>query len=408
MRAYIENPSKASTTTTAVGRHGAIEGARLPAPRSRKALTQQQWDEAIRSGAKALTVNPWDSDTLKGMAMAANRSGDRDCEVIYRMSAVKGSPKDPTCNRLHAIVLAERGLLDDAMVFWRRVEEALPTDEEAKRNIASLLVQKARSSGKFDEDHETLRKAKLRAQQQEDLSLEKKLQQKIEEEPQNVKLYVELSQFYLNEERYAKAEEILAKAFEISEGDQEVLEKWEDTQLRRLRQQIAKTEDESARKALDREHLKKEVEVYQNRVKRHPSILSFRYELGDRYFRMKRYDDAIRELQIAKNEPRRRGMCMLVLGKCFQQIKQYPLAMNHYEAAIQEIPDRDAENRKETLRLAGRLALHLRNLEAAAKHLGALAAMDYTYKDVLGATGQAGQATREYGAGPSCTFLAAR
>jgi tetratricopeptide (TPR) repeat protein len=73
---------------------------------------------------------------------------------------------------------------------------------------------------------------------------------------------------------------------------------------------------------------------------------------------------------------------MLMLGRCFTQIKQYPLAMNHYEAALQDIPDRDVENRKEALRLAGQLALHLRNLDAATKHLSALAAMDYTYKDV--------------------------
>ena len=58
------------------------------------------------------------------------------------------------------------------------------------------------------------------------------------------------------------------------------------------------------------------------------------------------------------------------------------LGKNHYEGAIQEIPDRDAENRKEALRLAGRLALHLRNLDAATQYLGTLAAMDYTYKDV--------------------------
>jgi tetratricopeptide (TPR) repeat protein len=348
----------------------------------KKALAQQRWDEAIRCGVKVLAVNPWDSEVLMGMAQAANKSGDRDCEIIYTMSAVKGSPKDPICNRLHAIALAERGLLDDAMVFWRRVEEVRPTDEEAKRNMATLLVQKQRSSGKFDEDDATARKTKFKQQKEEEASLEKTLQEKIEEEPRNVKHYLELAQFYLNEERYDKADEVFAKAFEVSDGDQEILEKWEDTELRRRRQQITRTEDEDTRKGLERQYLKKEVEVYQNRVKRYPSDLRLRYELGQRYFRSRRYDDAIKELQIAKNDPRRRGLCLLALAKCFQQIKQLSLAMNHYEGAIQEIPDRDAENRKEALRLAGTLALHLRNLDAATQHLSALAAMDYTYKNV--------------------------
>ncbi len=380
VRAYIENLQKKYNNN----RPGPIAQLKERAARVglKKALSQQRWDEAIRCGAKVLAVNPWDSEVLKGMALAANKSGDRDCELYYLMSAVKGSPKDPSCNRLYAIALAERGLLDQAMVFWRRVEEVLPNDEEAKRNIATLLVQKARSSGKFDEEHETMRKAKLRAQKEEESSLEKKLQEKIKEEPQNVKLYVELSQFYLNEERYGKAEELLAKAFEVSDGDQEILEKWEDTQLRRLRQQIARTEDENARKTLERQYLKKEVEVYRNRVQRYPSNLTFRYELGERHYRTGHYDDAIKELQIAKNDPRRCGMCMLALAKCFLKIKQFHLARDHYEAAIREIPDRDVDSRKEALRLAGRLALYLRDLEAATKHLGALAAIDYTYKDV--------------------------
>ena len=124
------------------------------------------------------------------------------------------------------------------------------------------------------------------------------------------------------------------------------------------------------------------MEVYKNRVERYPSNLAFKYELGYRYMLTKRYDEAIQELQAAKNDPRRKGVCMLALGQCFQQIKQYRLAMSHYESAIQEIPDRDADNKKRALYLAGRLALALKDLDAAEKHLTTLAGLDFTYKDV--------------------------
>ncbi len=73
---------------------------------------------------------------------------------------------------------------------------------------------------------------------------------------------------------------------------------------------------------------------------------------------------------------------MLVLGECFQQIKQYRLAMTHYESAVQEIPDREADTKKRSLYLAGRLALYLRDFDAAEKHLTTLAALDFTYRDV--------------------------
>jgi hypothetical protein len=75
-------------------------------------------------------------------------------------------------------------------------------------------------------------------------------------------------------------------------------------------------------------------------------------------------------------------MCLLVLGECFQHVKQYPLALKHFEASIGEIPERDGENRKRALYLAGRLALGLKKLDVADKHLTALAALDFTYKDV--------------------------
>ena len=96
----------------------------------------------------------------------------------------------------------------------------------------------------------------------------------------------------------------------------------------------------------------------------------------------KRYAEAIQELQKAKNDPRRRGICLLALGRCFERIKQYRLAMNHYESAIQEIPDRDAANKKQALYLAGRLAMGLKDIDAAEKHLSTLAGLDFTYRDV--------------------------
>ena len=137
-----------------------------------------------------------------------------------------------------------------------------------------------------------------------------------------------------------------------------------------------------SRRSFRRPIFEKDLDVYKNRVERYPNNLSFKYELGYRYLITKRYPEAIRELQVAKNEPRKKGVCMLALGQCFQHIKQYDLAMNHFELAIQEIPDREAENKKRALYSAGRLALALKNVEMAGKYLTTLASLDFTYKDV--------------------------
>ena len=348
----------------------------------KKAVAQEQWDEVIQQGMKVLAVNPWDMRSLLGMAKAANKSGDRDCELVYLEAALKGSPKNATCNRLYAIAMSDRGLIDQAITFWHRVEQALPNDDEAKRSIATLTVQKARASGKFDDDDDDARRARVKTQQQQELSLEQQLQRKIRSEPEKMSHYLELAQIYSNDDRFADAEKLLAKAYQLSNGDNDIREKWEDSQIRGLRQKIAHTKDAEAKKRLQAEYFEKDMQFYKARVERYPNNLIFKYELGYRYMKTRRYAEAIRELQTAKNDPRRRGLCMLVLGECFQQIKRYELAKRHYEAAILEIPEHDSDNKKKALYLVGRLTLGLGELEPAEKHLSALAALDFTYKDV--------------------------
>ena len=56
--------------------------------------------------------------------------------------------------------------------------------------------------------------------------------------------------------------------------------------------------------------------------------------------------------------------------------------MSHYEEALREISDRDAENKKKVLHLAAKLAFGLKNYDEAENHATALAALDFSYKDV--------------------------
>jgi len=53
-------------------------------------------------------------------------------------------------NRLCGIALGKRGQFDQAIACWHRVEQAKPDDEEPKRAIASLAVEK--TIVKFDEN----------------------------------------------------------------------------------------------------------------------------------------------------------------------------------------------------------------------------------------------------------------
>ena len=58
------------------------------------------------------------------------------------------------------------------------------------------------------------------------------------------------------------------------------------------------------------------------------------------------------------------------------------MAIASYDQAIENIPDRDAENKKRAQYEAGRLAVGLKQLDLAEKYLKSLAGMDFNYKDV--------------------------
>jgi len=351
----------------------------------------------IKAGLEVLKLNPWDVSTLTAMADACEKGGFEETELLYLKTALETDSKDPNVCRLCAMALGKRGQYDQAIAMWHRVEQARPGDEEAARHIASLAVEKTITQGGYEESDPSKKKrmpggAAGQGAAVEMLSEEDRLERDIARRPKDIPPYLELADLFIREDRFDKAEDALARALEASDGDVTVRERWEDVQIRRLRHELLMLEKqvkETGSEELKTRHgqlrkdlFAKELDVYKARAERYPNNLAFKYDLGVRYQLNGRYNEAIAEYQLARNDPRRKGLCMLNLGQCFQHIKQDGLAMSHYEEAIKEIPDRDADNKKKALYLAAKLAFKLGDLDTAERHATTLAAMDFSYRDV--------------------------
>jgi tetratricopeptide (TPR) repeat protein len=365
----------------------------------KKAIGDGQWDEAVKHGLKILAVNPWDIPTLRSLATAAQNSaggewasGDGECELYYLKCALEAGSKEVETNKQCARAMAERGQYDQAIACWHRVEQALPGNEEAQKAISELAVKKTLS--RFEDP---AKKAAARgqagpaAQAQEELPPDEVLRRRLAQDPKDLPAYYELAQIYLNADKYKEAEQVYAEALEATDGDPDVQEKWEDVQVRRLRHYAAQArarrkESEDADREyrrLRKELNEAEIKRFQHLCDRYPNILRYKYDLGVQYQIGRQHNEAIKQFQAARNDPRCKGLCFLGMGQCFQAIKQKRLAMQNYEAAVAEIPDRDAQNKKEALYLAGKMALEdMGDLTVAERHLTALAGMDFTYKDV--------------------------
>jgi tetratricopeptide (TPR) repeat protein len=359
----------------------------------KKALAGKDWDNLVKHALEVFKLNPWDTTALTAMASMCELRNFAECELKYLKSALAASPKDPEINKQCALALARRRMLDEAIACWHRVEKARPDAEEPPRMIAELAVLKNR--GKFNAEEaasRTTSSGRLGGGEQEMAATpEQKLMMRIKKDPQQLSNYVELAQMLMNQERFKETEQWLTKALALAKDDLDLREKLYDAQSRHLQQQIKaadkqrKSGDEKATlayKQLRRKYAELDLEVYKFRCDRYPNNLNFKYFLGVAYQHLGHYNEAIKEFQVARADPRRKGECLLALGQCFQHIKQVRLAMNHYSQAVEEIPERDADNKKLALYLAGRLALGLKDTKAAEKYLGELAQLDFAYKDV--------------------------
>lgn len=360
----------------------------------KKSRMQKDWDSVLKHGLEVLKINPWEVSTLMAMAEAAEELDLEEVPLIYLKCALDANPKDPDVNRQCGVALRKRGQFDQAIACWHRVEQALPDDEEAKKTIADLAVEKTIAQAGYDkaDSSQQVMANKSGAAPAQQETPEQKLERAIKRDPEDLDNYMQLAQLHLSEEDYEKAIDVLQRAMEVSNGQVAVQERLEDAEMRHLRKQIAGAErefrtsgNEEAKKQYNRLRQQlnlKELEVYKNRVERYPNNLAFKYDLGLRYQMAGEYNEAIQQFQLARNDPRRKGVCMLALGQCFQQIKQYRLAMDHYSSAIEDIPDREADNKKKALYCAGRLSLDLQDLDVAEKYLTRLAGLDFAYRDV--------------------------
>ncbi len=367
----------------------------------KKASLQKDWKAAIAAGLELLKLNPWDTWTLSILAAACEALGHDESQLVYLKTALDVNIKDPDINRQCGMALGRMGQFDQAIICWHRVEQARPGNEEAAHAISDLIVNKTITDGGYenaesstdvmtDKQEQAARLHRSTGEPQE--APEKKLEREIAAHPNDLPKYLELADLYDRAERFVEAVEVLSRALKVFPDDVNARERMEDIQVRGIRQRLAtakhaaeekKTpEAEADLKRVKAELNQVELDVYHSRCERHPANLGLRYEYGVRLQRAGNFNEAIKQLQAARGDVKRRGLVYIVLGECFQQIKQHRLALTNYEAALEATQERYEEQRKLALYRAGCLAMAVEDLEKAEKYLSDLAGLDFGYKDV--------------------------
>ena len=357
----------------------------------KRAASNAQWRDVIKQGVEILKSNPADHACLLAMAEACGNLMFVECQAVYLRAALDAAPADAEVNRQCGRFAASQGNFDQAIECWRRIARIKGLAEEAEREIAQLSVDKTISAGKGlvgrggNQGPTTAEPAQAGDRRAE-------LTQLVRDNPADVDGTLELADLFEQDGRIDDAEKLLARALAASGNELKVREHVEDRQLRWAKskvmiaeQRLAANDTPENRETVDklkRAQLRQELEIFGARCARYPENLTWKYELALRLKSAGKFPEAIRDFQEALKDVRRKGAISLELGECFQSIKQYPLAMQNYEAAVELLTEREIELRKRALYRAGVLAAGLKDHDAAQKHLSAVAGLDYGYRDV--------------------------
>ncbi|MCH8851860.1 MAG: tetratricopeptide repeat protein [Planctomycetes bacterium] len=152
--------------------------------------------------------------------------------------------------------------------------------------------------------------------------------------------------------------------------------------LRRRIRQAAAAGDKQALRQAQIEQLKFELRVFKERADKYPTDNKIKFELGKRLVQARSYDQAIPMLQEARNDPKNRTGCMLLIGRCFLEKGLHSQAINSLNQAIGEHELIGDDLGKSLYYWLGRACEAASKPEDAAKAFGQVIQWDYNYKDV--------------------------
>ena len=275
-------------------------------------------------------VNPENKDLTKELATALEMLGDWDQaeQVMGQLAAV--NPDDPVLQQAYKDTAAKatifRGQYEKMMTEPGAVEEGLGDNAEAETLSA-------------------------------DEALDEKIyhmEERLQEEPDNYKLGVDIAKLYVQRRDFDRAFEYYDWVLENNQVSDSAIDRAvADALQARYDYDIeAFPEGSPEREGLVRERDGVLLENCQERAERYPTMLEFRFELGERLLRMDQVNEAIQAFQKAQNSPKHKLDSLNYLGQCFMKRGMHDMALSQFEKALGEKKVMDQQRKELVYNLA--------------------------------------------------------
>ena len=365
---------------------------------------------AMDAVEKILENDPFNQSAnmlLRDAALAANIP---EVAAFALQTIIEGSPKETKTMHELARHYFQYGQPDKAVEIYNKITEITPNDLAALKGGKDASAAFSMQSGGWEREETTYRD--LIKNKEEAVSLEQQsrivrsdemidqllaeLHGKVEAEPGNVDAARKIAALYEQKEDFENATEWYVYAASLSGGsDLALVRKAADMRLRQFdlaidaREAFIAANPEAEESKQFREELvamkdqRAEIVLSEarGRVAQNPTELQYRFELGEILVANEKFQEAIPELQRARQNPNVRIRAMCLLGQCFMARAMFDLAAKTLEDAVSELPAMDAV-KKDVVYNLGLVYEKMDDKEKCVAKMKQIYEVDYGYRDV--------------------------
>ena len=333
---------------------------------SGSSLLKKDPAKAVVKAEELLRKNPLNPQFVKFAVDAAMAAGMPEAAIVTLEAYVENKPGDIAVMRQLAKLFQEVSRMHEARLVYEEVAKLKPADPKAIKDLKDATALDSMQRGNW-EDRSADFRSKLKSKD-ESLSLEREAKAvksdrdadalisetllKIQREPQNVNYRRGLAELYTRADRFDEALAVLAEAQQVSGGVDPQLDRLAgNIRTKKFDFEIGKLRD--AGKAAEADEMARAKIAFlltdlEDKVKRYPNDLQFRYDFGVALFEAGKLTEATQQFQLAAKNPQRRIRSLYYLALCFKAKNLFDLALEQLEKAAAELPVLD-DTKKDVL-----------------------------------------------------------
>ncbi len=362
---------------------------------------------ALSAAEKLLNSNPSNVSAHRAIGVAAEALELHETAAFAYEEIHKLEPDNLENAKALMRAYIRIGKNDNAVRIGDQVYKSNSSDNEIQSLIRQASVEQSIRKGNWEgsesfrdklkdenQAHKLEQASKAKASDSDLRELIETAEQAVAEEPENLSLHRDIFNNYRKLKEFDKALEWMARARKLEAGSADVsLERIESKlKLEKMRQSIAANEKELESNPEDAD-LKRTLESLRSEesqfclvqaedfVKRYPNEFSYRYELGELYYKKGEIDRAIKELQLALRSPKVRVSTLILLGRIYKSKRFFDLAAEQFATVKSEISG-NTEQRKEVLYELGSCYELQGDAAKAIVEYKSLYSIDISYRDV--------------------------